>query len=261
MRADYFVKKKRNTLLFLSLLSAVTILAIIITEYNIAKGFTSLPKAVEWGLANFYPTQESLTKLPDILDKLIETLLVSIAATTTGAVIALLFAILGSNTTRVNDFFGGISRGIATIFRNIDVAAWAMILLFSFGQSSLTGYFALFFGAFGFLTRAFVETIDEVSGGSVEALQATGASYFSIIFQAVIPASLPQMISWILFMIETNIRSATLIGLLTGSGIGFTFNLYYKSLNYDVASLVVVVIIAAILFIESVSNYVRRAVL
>jgi ABC-type phosphate/phosphonate transport system permease subunit len=92
-------------------------------------------------------------------------------------------------------------------------------------------------------------------------LQATGASYFSIIFQSVIPSTIPQMISWILFMIETNIRSATLIGLLTGSGIGFTFNLYYKSLNYDVASLVVVVIIVAILFIESVSNYVRRAVL
>lgn len=261
MQADYFYKKKRNTLGFLTIFGVVTILAIIITEYNVVKGFTSLPKAVEWGLANFYPTQESLTKLPDILDKLIETLLVSIAATTTGAGVALLFAILGSNTTRVNALLGSISRGIATIFRNIDVAAWAMILLFSFGQSSLTGYFALFFGSFGFLTRAFVETIDEVSGGSVEALQATGASYFSIIFQSVIPSSLPQMISWILFMIETNIRSATLIGLLTGSGIGFTFNLYYKSLNYDVASLVVVVIIVAILFIEAVSNYVRRAVL
>lgn len=136
-----------------------------------------------------------------------------------------------------------------------------MILLFSFGQSSLTGYFALFFGSFGFLTRAFVETIDEASGGSVEALRATGASYFSIIFQSVIPSSVPQMISWVLFMIETNIRSATLIGLLTGSGIGFTFNLYYKSLNYDIASLVVITIIVAILFIESISNYVRRVIL
>lgn len=261
MQADFFAKKRRSSLGSLAILAAVTLLAIVITEYNVVKGFASLPKAVEWGLSNFYPTKESLTKLPVIFDKLIETLLVSIAATTTGAAVALLFAVFGSNTTRVNAFFGSISRGIATIFRNIDVAAWALILLFSFGQSSLTGYFALFFGSFGFLTRAFVETIDEVSGGSVEALQATGASYFSIISQSVIPSSLPQMISWILFMIETNIRSATLIGLLTGSGIGFTFNLYYKSLNYDTASLVVVVIIVAILMIESVSNYVRRVIL
>ena len=261
MRADFFAKKKRNTFLYILILGSITFLSILITEYNIVKGFTSLPKAVQWSLGNFYPTQESLSKLPDIFDKLVETLLVSIAATTIGAMFALLFAILGSNTTRVNGFFGSISRGIATVFRNIDVAAWAMILLFSFGQSALTGYFALFFGSFGFLTRAFVETIDEVSGGSVEALRATGASYFSIIFQSVIPSSIPQMISWILFMIETNIHNATLIGLLTGSGIGFTFNLYYKSLNYDTASLVVIAIIVAILLIESVSNYVRRVIL
>lgn len=261
MQADIFKKKKRNTIGFILILSAVTLLSIFITEYNVTKGFTSIPKAIQWALSNFYPTMESLVKLPDILEKLKETLLVSIAATTVAAVFALLFAILGSNTTRVNAFFGSISRGIAAVFRNIDVAAWSLILLFSFGQSSLTGYFALFFGSFGFLTRAFVETIDEVSGSSVEALRATGASYFSIIFQSVIPSSIPQLISWILFMIETNIRNATLIGLLTGSGIGFTFNLYYKSLNYDTASLVVIVIVAAIICIEYVSNYVRRVIL
>ncbi|EFV76691.1 MULTISPECIES: ABC transporter permease [Cytobacillus] len=261
MQADIFAKKKRNTLAFLLLLGAVTILAMIITEYNALKGFASIPKAIQWGMANFYPTAESLEKLPVILEKLQETLLVSIAATTAAAAFALLFSIFGSNTTRINPFFGAITRGIATVFRNIDVAAWALILLFSFGQSSLTGYFALFFGSFGFLTRAFTETIDEVSGGSVEALKATGAGYFSIIFQSVIPSSIPQLISWVLFMIETNIRSATLIGLLTGSGIGFTFNLYYKSLAYDTASLVVVVIIAAILLIEYASNYVRKVIL
>lgn len=261
MQADFFAKKRLSTLSFFLILAVVTFLAILITEYNVIKGFTSLPEAVQWALGNFYPTGESLEKLPDIMDKLIETLLVSVAATTIGAVFALIFAVLGSNTTRVNAFFGSVCRGIATIFRNIDVAAWAMILLFSFGQSSLTGYFALFFGSFGFLTRAFVETIDEVSSGSVEALRATGAGYFSIIAQSVIPASVPQMISWILFMIETNVRSATLIGLLTGSGIGFTFNLYYKSLNYDIAALVVISIMLAILCIEAISNYVRRVIL
>lgn len=261
MGADIFAKRKRSALAFILIVSIITLVSIVITEYNVAKGFTSVPKAIQWALSNFYPTKESLTKLPDILEKLKETLLVSIAATTVAALFALLFAILGSNTTKVNGFFGSISRGIATVFRNIDVSAWAMILLFSFGQSVLTGYFALFFGSFGFLTRAFVETIDEVSGSSVEALRATGANYFSIIFQSVIPSSIPQLISWILFMIETNIRNATLIGLLTGSGIGFTFNLYYKSLNYETASLVVIVIIVAILCIEYVSNYVRRVIL
>jgi phosphonate transport system permease protein len=48
---------------------------------------------------------------------------------------------------------------------------------------------------------------------------------------------------------------------LTGTGIGFLFSLYYKSLNYSAASLVVIVIVVAIFVIEAVSNYVRRVIL
>ena len=57
--------------------------------------------------------------------------------------------------------------------------------------------------------------------------------------QAVVPLSITSVVSWVLYMIETNIRDATLIGLLTGTGIGFVFDVYYKSFRYDVAGLVI----------------------
>ncbi|MBP3952692.1 ABC transporter permease subunit [Bacillus suaedae] len=261
MQANYFVKKRIQSGLILGVLLLVTYGAMILTEFDFIKSVQSIPEAIKWGVTNFYPDAKSLEKLPNIWEKLLETILISIAAATIAGALALLFAILGSNTTRVNVFFGTMARGVATLFRNIDVAAWALILLFSFGQSSLTGFFALFFVSFGFLTRAFMETIDEVSNSSVEALRATGASYFSIVVHSVIPSSLPPMISWLLFMVETNIRSATLVGILTGTGIGFSFDLYYKSLNYNAASLVVLTIVATILSIELISNYVRRVIL
>jgi phosphonate transport system permease protein len=261
MQADFFVKKRRNSFMYIGIILLTAIVCIIITEYNVVKGITSLPKAAVWATSNFYPDAKSLEKLPNILNKLQETILISIASTTIASIFALVFAVLGSNTTRINTFMSLICRGFATIFRNIDVAAWAMILLFSFGQSALTGYFALFFVTFGFLTRAFMEVIDELSNSSVEALRATGASYTSVIFQSVIPSTIPQLISWMLFAIETNIRSATLIGILTGTGIGFAFDLYYKNLNYNAASLVVLTIVLSIFLIEFISNYVRRVIL
>jgi phosphonate transport system permease protein len=258
MQADIFVTKKIRSFSFLLLLAAVTFVAVVITEFSFTEGLASVPQAIVWSLTNFYPDADAVDRLPD---KLVQTVLVSIAATTVAAIFALFFALAGSSATQFNLFLSIISRWIATLFRNIDIAAWAMILLLSFGQSALTGYFALFFGSFGFLTRAFMETIDEVSSSSVEALKATGAGYFSIIFQSVIPSAIPQLISWILFMIETNIRHATLVGILTGTGIGFAFNLYYKNLDYNAASLVVIVIIVTIFMIEWVSNYVRRVIL
>lgn len=239
----------------------VTYGAMIITEFSLIKGFASIPKAIEWGYQNFIPDAKSFDRLPNILDKLHETVLVSIGATTVAAIFALAFAIMGSTTTRVNGFFSTLARGFATLFRNIDIAVWSMILLFTFGQSALTGFFALFFVSFGFLTRAFIEVIDEASSSSFEALQATGAPYLTTIFQSVIPSSIPMMLSWLLFVAETNIRSATLIGILTGTGIGFAFDLYYKSMNYSAASLVVIVIVLTILLIENISNYIRRVIL
>ncbi|KJS21992.1 MAG: phosphonate ABC transporter permease [Clostridiaceae bacterium BRH_c20a] len=261
MQADFFAQKRKNSLFFFAVLLVVTLISVLLTEYDVAKGLTSGFKALGWAVTNFYPNENSLSKLPNVLNKLKETILMSVAATTSAAVFASLFALWGSQTTKVNQFLSTLSRGVASLFRNIPLVAWAMVLLFSFGQSSLTGYFALFFATFGFLTRAFIETIDEVSNSSVEALRATGASYFQIVFQAVLPSSIPQMLSWVLFMVETNIRDATLLGILTGSGIGFSFNLYYKSMNYHAASLVVIVIVLTVFFIEYVSNHIRRVIL
>jgi phosphonate transport system permease protein len=67
--------------------------------------------------------------------------------------------------------------------------------------------------------------------------------------------------SWTLYMVETNIRSATLIGILTGTGIGFVFNLYYTSFRYDCAGLVVIITIVAVLVIEAISNKARRSMI
>lgn len=261
MRVEALIKRRKYNLIFFFIFLVSTLFSITVTDFDITKGFTCIPRAIVWSIKNFYPCIDTLAKIPKILVKLKETFLLSIASTTVAAVLATFFALCGSQTTRINGFLSVLSRGIATIFRNIPVVAWAMILLFSFGQGDMTGYFALFFGNLGFLTRAFAETIDEASDESVEALKAVGASYFQIIFKAVIPSSLPQMVSWILFMIETNIRSATLVGILTGTGIGFLFNLYYKSFQYNAASMVVVFIVITVLGIEFISNFVRRVIL
>ncbi len=261
MPADIFVKRRNDRLLFIAVLGALTAGSIVITSYDPVAGFASIGKALVWGARNFYPDARSLTKLPDIARKLGDTILMSVAATTVAAIFALMLAMVGSRTTRINVVFSASARAIASVLRNIPLVAWAMILMLAFSQSQLTGFLALFFGSLGFLTRAFIETIDEASNHAVEALQATGASYPSIILQAVLPSSLPQMISWLLFMIDTNIRDATLVGLLTGTGVGFSFDVYYKSFHFHEASLVVLMIVITIISIEMISNYIRRIIL
>ncbi|CDQ38055.1 phosphonate ABC transporter, permease protein PhnE [Virgibacillus salexigens] len=261
MNEKVMQKRKWQATLFFILIIAVTYLSAFITNFNLMEGLTAFPQAIGWIFANLLITQESLEKLPTILEKLTETIFMSIAATTTAAVVSLFLGIMGSKTTSINGVLSVAARFIASVSRNIPVVAWALILLLSFGQNSVTGYLALFVGTVGFLTRAFIESIDEASHSSVEALTATGATYVHIVNKAVIPQSLPQIISWILFMIETNIRSATLVGILTGTGIGYTFDMYYKSMNYNAVALVTFSIVIAVIVIELLSNYIRKVIL
>jgi phosphonate transport system permease protein len=248
MPADIFAGRRTAGLLFGGVGALLTVGAVVITEYDVAKSCAGIMKAVVWVVTNFYPDAASLQKLPDLLSKL-------------AAAFAGLLALLGSRTTRPVSVAGIVVRGIASFFRNIPLVAWAMVLMLAFSQSKLTGYLALFCGSLGFLTRAFMETIDEVGNNPVEALRATGAAYFPIIFQAVLPSCMPQMISWLLFMIDTNIRDAILVGLLTGAGIGFAFDFYYKSFDYHAASLVTILSALMVIAVEIVSNRIRRVIM
>jgi phosphonate transport system permease protein len=260
-QTSVFVKRKLTfTLTFLGVLS-LFVISSIVTNYSVVDGFDSIPKAVTWMARNFVPDEKAWTRLPNILAKLSETALLSVAVTVCAAICSFFFSLLGTRTTKANPWIGRTVRIIASFFRNVPDVVWAMLLLFSFGQNILTGFFALFFATFGLLTRTFIETIDEVSASCVEALHATGATYLQTVFQGIIPSSLPEIVSWVLYMIETNIRSSTLIGVLTATGIGNLFDLYYKRMDYGSASLVVISIVVLVIAIELTSNQIRKVIM
>ena len=258
---DVFRRRKRvygAALLGVAMLYAV---ASVVTGYQPADGLISIPRAFRWMAVNLIPNAKAFSRLPNILNKLMETALLSVAATVIAAVFAFFFSLLGSNTTRPNSAVAWFVRMFAAFFRNVPDVVWAMLLMFSFGQNVLTGFFALFFTTFGMLTRTFIETIDEVSADCIEALRASGASYMQTVFQGVVPSSISEIITWILFMIETNIRTSTLIGILTATGIGYLFDLYYKRLDYGSASLTVLSIVLTVLLLEGLTTQIRKVIL
>lgn len=260
--ADRVFRKRRWQLtLALVVILGLTAISTLVTQFDLLAGLQSFPKALHWLATNIVPTRKSVTLIPNILRKLLQTVQISIMSTVIATVAAFTLAIFGAAPTRPSPVFSAVTRLIASFFRNIPVVAWALILIFTFGQSMLTGFLAIFIETFGFLVRSFIEVIDESSTDSVEALRATGATRLQVIFQAVIPSVKPMVLSWVLYMVENNIRSATLVGMLTGSGIGFAFDLYYKNFNYAGAALVIISIVIVVLLIEMVSNAIRRVAL
>jgi len=260
-QATVFQRRKRVYAVALLSVLALYAGASVVTGYRPVDGVLSIPRALAWMAANLIPNAKAFSRLPRILDKLLETALLSVAATVIAAGCAFFVSLLGSNTTRRSAALAWAVRTFAAFFRNVPDVVWAMLLMFSFGQNVLTGFFALFFTTFGMLTRTFIETIDEVSADCIEALRASGASYMQMVFQGVVPSSISEILTWILFMVETNIRSSTLIGILTATGVGYLFDLYYKRLDYASASLVVLSIVLLVLVLELLSTKIRKVIL
>ena len=95
MDSAIFRKKKQQQTIFWLVLIVLTFVSASITEFDFMHGIATLPKAVVWMFSNLYITQESLEKLPKILDKLIETIFLSITSTTTASILALFFGLNG----------------------------------------------------------------------------------------------------------------------------------------------------------------------
>ena len=259
---SWFRRRQARALAALVAIVVLFQLCSLICNFSLGYAVSSIPAAFVWMFQNFVPTVESLANLPMVVEQTISTALDSVAATVIAAVCGIAFSVLGSSSIGVECApVRGVIRVIASIFRNIPMIAWALLLLLSFKQNEFTGFLALFLTTFGQLMRFFLDTFDEIPTGPVEALRSCGASYWQVVFQAGLPLAVADLMSWMLYMVETNIRSATLIGLLTGTGIGFVFNLYYTSFRYDTAGLVIVVTIVFVLVIEAISNAARRSMI
>ena len=252
-------KEKRATLAAFLAVAILFLAATIQTQYQ---PFEFLIKMENFWLFIFKDLlPPKISDFSTIAQGLLQTICMAIAASLFSAIISLILAFLGSNTTAPWKGMKKIIRFLASIQRNIPSMIWTFILIMEFGIGNVVGVLALFITTCGFLIRSFIETIDEVGNESLEALQSVGACRLSVITQVIIPGSLPGFISWLLYSLEVNIRSSTLVGAVGGGGIGLIMMGYIKQFRYHSAMGVILLIAAVVILVDMLTNYLRKKVL
>ncbi len=257
---NIFQKKRKNMLISFVLLSFVTLFFMGAADFQMDRfllGFGKIPKVI----GQYFPPRFLDFKLT--LHELWITIVVSIGSTVVAAVFSFFMSLCVSEKISLNKSLGKIFNGVGIVCRNIPIYIWQLLLgmVFYMGGFFLA-FLITFFVSLGFLIKTFKETIDESSGSSIEALEATGASKFVIIKNAVIPDTISRLVSWTLFCIETNMRSSSLIGYLTGAGFGHLIS-FYRGFKRDLnTTLGLVIIIAVVLILWDVlSNKLRGIIL
>jgi phosphonate transport system permease protein len=151
-------------------------------------------------------------------------------------------------------------RGALNLIRTIPDLALGLLFVAAVGLGAFAGTLALAIHTATVLGKLLSESAENIDEGVVEALRATGAGYPQILSFAVLPQILPDLISFTLYRLETNIRAASVLGLIGAGGIGYLMNTSFRTFQYQEAAAIVLVLIGLVMFVDYLSSRLRNLV-
>lgn len=149
-----------------------------------------------------------------------ETILMAFLGTFGAAIVALPMAFLAARNFAPLRALRFATRRLFDFFRGVDALIWTIILARAFGPGPLTGALAILITDTGSFGKMFSEALENVDEKQIEGIRSTGARPLQRYRFGVIPQITPVLLSQVLYFLESNTRSATIIGAITGGGIG-----------------------------------------
>lgn len=153
------------------------------------------------------------------------------------------------------------ARTITIFFRAIPEFIMAMILVIAIGFGAMPGVIALGFHTMGFLAKFYAEAIEHIDENPIQALDSMGASKRQVLAFAVVPQIMPSFIGNNLYILDRNIRMATMLGIVGAGGIGYELQSAFRMFEYPRVSAIIIVIFATIFVIDIISSYIRSKVM
>jgi phosphonate transport system permease protein len=149
-------------------------------------------------------------------------------------------------------------RRLMDACRAINEMVFAMLFIVAVGLGPFAGVMALWVHTTGILAKLFAEAVEAIDPRPVEGVRATGASALQEILYGVIPQVLPLWISYSLYRFESNVRSASVVGMVGAGGIGVILHEVIRGFEYAQTSAVLIIIIVSVTLIDLVSARIRQ---
>jgi phosphonate transport system permease protein len=191
---------------------------------------------------------------------LLVTLQIALAATLLGAVLALPIGVLAARNVVAHRTVHGAFRLLIVIIRGIPELILAIIFVVISGLGGVAGALALALGAVGLLSKLIADSLEETDARVQEAVRTTGAGGAQIFFAATLRQAAPAFVAHTLYLLDTNIRSATLLGVVGAGGIGFLLLSATRINQFEVVTMIVLLMVAVVLAVEALAIWLRRAV-
>ena len=196
-----------------------------------------------------------------IVDGMIESIAVALVATVLGAILSLPVGLLAARNVAANKLVYGIARLFLVFVRGLPELILAVVFIAAIGLGPVPGILALSIGTCGFFAKLIADAVEEVDPVPREAVFATGANRIQESATSVIPQAFPSIIGNLLYVLDINLRTSTILGIVGGGGIGFLLFNSLRVLQLQTTGAIVLTIFVVVYAIELLATWVRKQLL
>ena len=247
------------TYLSISGLILFTILAIIDLEIDPLELFHNTFTYFSDVIQRMMPPDFS--NMNQLLGLMLETVEMAFLGTLMAITLSIPLGFLSASNISPNYSIYVICRVITVFFRAVPEFVMAMILVIAVGFGAIPGVLALGLHTMGFLAKFYAEAIEHIDPGPSEALTSMNASRLQVLAFSIIPQVLPSFVGNNLYILDRNVRMATMLGIVGAGGIGYELQSSFRMFNYPRVSAIIIMIFVTIFIIDMVSSQIRRRVL
>lgn len=195
----------------------------------------------------------------DVAWAIFETILMAFLGTFAAAILALPLSFLAARNFMPLGLFRGSVRRVFDFVRGVDGLIWTIILSRAFGPGPMTGAIAIAITDAGSFGKTFSEALENIDEKQVEGIRSTGANATQRARFGVIPQLMPVILAQVLYYLESNTRSATIIGAIVGGGIGLLLTqAIITQKDWEEVAYYMVLIILMVMAMDSFSGWLRR---
>ena len=208
------------------------------------------------GIAELFPPDFESAR-SELIKGMLETTAIGFIATALGLLIAVPLGILTARNIIIRRVVVTLTRGILLLIRGLPELILAVIFVAAMGLGPVPGTLALTIGTATFMAKLIGDALEEVQQAPREGVSATGASRLQEFISAVLPQALPNLVSQTLYMLDVNLRSSTVLGIVGGGGIGFLLISAIRGYETQIVGAIIIVIFVIVYAIELLGAFIR----
>lgn len=199
--------------------------------------------------------------LPELGIKMLETIEMTLLATSLAMVLSLPLGLLAAKNTSPHPLVFAAARALLSFCRALPDLVWALVFVSAVGLGPLPGVMALAFVTVGFMGKFFAESIEVVDEKAVEGVAAHGAGWLQLRTFAHLPQAMPDFIGTLMYILDHNLRAAAILGLVGAGGIGYDLVMAMRLFDYDRILLIAVAIYLVVTLLDRASDHFRSRVI